>query len=147
MAGGGWTRSCYGKPFPSSRDIQGGSTARGLDQHGTRRNNSLRSIPDPNCRNGVAVMMPSIELLEATHTFPGPYTFKAIGPAEGDFVARVVEAVRIELEIDTDPPHTLRHAAGGRHVSVTLEPTVQSAAQARAVYVRVKAVVGLVMLL
>ena len=27
--------------------------------------------------------LPAIELLESTHTFPGPYMFKAIGPGAG----------------------------------------------------------------
>ena len=44
--------------------------------------------------------LPSIELLEATHEFPGPYIFKAIGRVENGFAARVVAAVREELALD-----------------------------------------------
>jgi putative lipoic acid-binding regulatory protein len=88
----------------------------------------------------------SIELLESTHGFPGPYMFKVIGRVENGFVARVVAAVREELEEDADPPYRLRHTSNGRHVSVTLEPCVDSAWQVLAVYRRVRDLPGLVML-
>jgi len=62
-------------------------------------------------------------------------------------VARVVAAVREELTADADPPYRVREAAGGRHVAVTLEPTVQTAPQVLAVYARLRRIDGLVMLL
>ena len=89
----------------------------------------------------------SLELLESTHQFPCPFVFKAIGKAEGGFVARVVAVVREELAGDADPPYTVRQTAGGRHVAVTLEPRVQTAAQVLAVYRRIEQVAGLVMVL
>lgn len=91
--------------------------------------------------------LPSVTLLEKTHHFPGPYVFKAIGLVEGGFAARVVAAVREELADAVDPPFRLRASAGGRHVSVTVEPTVQTAHQVLAVYRRVQRLAGLVMLL
>jgi putative lipoic acid-binding regulatory protein len=91
--------------------------------------------------------LPSIELLERTHVFPGPYMFKIIGRVEDGFVARVVAGVREELEAPTDPPFRVRESAGGRHVSVTLEPTVQSARQVLAVYRRIRGLAGLVIML
>jgi putative lipoic acid-binding regulatory protein len=91
--------------------------------------------------------LPTIELLEATHQFPGPYTFKVIGRVENGFVARVVAAVRDELAQEVDPPYRFREAAGGRHVSVTLEPRIQNVHQVLAVYRRMRSVAGLVMLL
>jgi putative lipoic acid-binding regulatory protein len=91
--------------------------------------------------------LPSIELLENTHQFPGPYMFKAIGRVEDGFLARVVAAVRDELADAADPPYRFREAVGGRHVSVTLEPTVQTARQVLAIYSRIRKTVGLVMLL
>jgi putative lipoic acid-binding regulatory protein len=87
--------------------------------------------------------LPAIALLEATHTFPGPYIFKVIGKVENGFAARVVAAVREELEGEVDPPFRVREAVGGRHVSVTLEPVVQSAQQVLAVYRRVRKMTGL----
>jgi putative lipoic acid-binding regulatory protein len=90
--------------------------------------------------------LPAIELLERTHVFPGPYMFKVIGRVENGFVARVVAGVRDELEALADPPFRVRATAGGRHVSVTLEPTVQSANQVLAVYRRMRGITGLVMM-
>jgi uncharacterized protein len=89
---------------------------------------------------------PSIELLSNTHQFPGPYIFKVIGRVDNGFAARVVAAVRDELAHDVDPPFRLRHDRGGRHVSVTLEPTLQSAQQVLAVYRRIRKTTGLVMM-
>lgn len=91
--------------------------------------------------------MPSVELLESMHRFPGPYMFKAIGRAENGFIARVVAAVREELAFSDDPPYKVRQAVGGRHVSVTVEPTLQTANQVLAVYGRLKGIAGMVMLL
>lgn len=90
--------------------------------------------------------LPAIELLEATHTFPGPYTFKAIGRAGDEFVARIVAAVREELAFTADPPFSVRASAGGRHLAVTVEPEVQSARQVIAIYRRIRTTAGLVML-
>lgn len=91
--------------------------------------------------------MPPIELLEKSHQFPGPYMFKVIGKVENGFVARVVAAVRTELAEELDPPYHFRSSTGGRHVSVTLEPVVQTAAQVLAIYHRLKQMAGLVLLL
>ena len=90
--------------------------------------------------------IPSIELLQATHHFPGPYMFKAIGRVEKGFAARVVAGVREELGLEVEPPFSLREATGGRHVSVRLEPTLQTVDQVLAVYRRLLTVAGLVVL-
>lgn len=87
----------------------------------------------------------TLELLEATHEFPGPYMFKVIGTVEDGFAARVVAAVRDELEDQFDPPHQVRHTASGRHVSITLEPRVLTATQVLGVYRRVRQLAGVVM--
>ena len=91
--------------------------------------------------------LPSIQLLEATHHFPGPYTFKVIGRVDNGFVARVVAAVRDELAFEIDPPFRCRETVGGRHVSITLEPRIQSVHQVLAVYRRMRGISGLVMLM
>ncbi len=90
--------------------------------------------------------LPAIELLESTHHFPGPYMFKVIGKAQSGFLARVVAAVRAELAVDADPPFKVRESTGGRHLSVTLEPTVQTAGQVLAIYQRIRQMDGIVML-
>jgi putative lipoic acid-binding regulatory protein len=89
--------------------------------------------------------LPAIALLESTHQFPGPYMFKVIGRHENGFVARAVAAVRDALEAPIDPPFKVRQTRGGRHVSVTVTPTVQRAEQVLAVYRRVRTMAGLVM--
>jgi putative lipoic acid-binding regulatory protein len=86
----------------------------------------------------------SLELLENTHHFPCPYMFKVIGRVDNGFVARVVAAVRDELSHEADPPFKFRQSAGGRHVSVTLEPMVQTGRQVLAVYRRLQQTLGLV---
>ncbi|MFQ5733123.1 MAG: YbeD family protein [Planctomycetaceae bacterium] len=89
----------------------------------------------------------SIDLLESTHDFPCAYVLKAIGRAEDGFVGRVVAAVRDQLEADIDPPYRVKATRAGRHVSVTMEPVMQSAWDVIAVYGRIQDIAGLVFLL
>ncbi len=91
--------------------------------------------------------LPAFDLLEKTHAFPCPYLFKVIGKADQSFLARVVAAVREALLIEVDPPYRVRAAVGGRHLSVTLEPVVQSAQEVVAIYHRLGVLDGVVMLL
>jgi putative lipoic acid-binding regulatory protein len=102
----------------------------------------MTDLPANGCRND----LPSIELLESTHTFPGPYMFKVIGLAERGFVARTVAAVREELVQAIDPPFRVRETAGGKHVAVTLQPVVQTARQVLSIYGRLRGLAGLVVL-
>jgi uncharacterized protein len=90
--------------------------------------------------------IPTVELLEKAHAFPCQYLFKVIGKADQGFLARVVAVVREELSIEIDPPFRIREAAGGRYVSITLEPVVQSAHQVLGIYRRLRMVDGLVMM-
>ncbi|MDR3632465.1 MAG: DUF493 domain-containing protein [Isosphaeraceae bacterium] len=89
---------------------------------------------------------PSQELLESTHTFPGVYRIKAIGSADDAFEARVVAAVASELADSSELDYSVRSTPGGRHVAVTMDITVQSAEQVRAIYARVHQVPGLTLL-
>jgi putative lipoic acid-binding regulatory protein len=91
--------------------------------------------------------LPTLELLESTHEFPGRFTFKAIGRDDGHFMGHVVAAVRIELPDDNEPPFSFRKTAHGRHIAVTIEPDVESAAHVLQIYERLQEVEGLVMLL
>lgn len=90
--------------------------------------------------------LPAIELLEATHDFPGPYTFKVIGHVADGFVGRVVAAVREELDCPTDPPYHLRSTTSGAQVSVTVEPHITAASQVIDVYRRIRDMPGLIMI-
>lgn len=91
--------------------------------------------------------LPSRELLEATHTFPGQYTFKAIGAADDHFVGRVVAAVRCQLGEEIEPSFSTRSTSGGRHVCVTIEPSVADADEVLLIYANLREVEGLVLLL
>jgi putative lipoic acid-binding regulatory protein len=90
--------------------------------------------------------LPAIDLLETSHTFPGPYMFKVIGKADGNFLARIIASVRMELGLECDPPFRVRESSGGRHLAITLEPVVDSAAQVLAVYRRLSAGEGVMLL-
>lgn len=89
---------------------------------------------------------PSLELLESTHTFPGPFMFKVVGAADDQFVGRVVSAVRSRLPEDMEPAFSTRHTANGRHVCVTIEPVVAGAAEVIDLYAVLKDIPGVVML-
>ena len=91
--------------------------------------------------------LPPQELLDATHRFPGKFLFKVIGRSDDDFAARAVATVREALSHDFDPPYELRHTTGGRHVSVSIEPWVESSEQALVVFARIRTLSGLVMLM
>jgi putative lipoic acid-binding regulatory protein len=97
-------------------------------------------------KESTVTALQSIELLESTHRFPGRYMFKVIGKNEKAFVARAVAAIRDALDAAKDPPFRVRETAGGRHVSVTVEPWVENATQVLAVYRRIQKLSGLVML-
>jgi uncharacterized protein len=90
--------------------------------------------------------LPSIELLASTHNFPCVYMFKVIGRSERGFAARTVAAVREEMAAEVDPPFRVREAAGGRHIAVTLQPTVATPQQVLAIYRRLRLLAGLVLL-
>lgn len=89
----------------------------------------------------------ALELLRATHEFPCRFLFKAIGRTDDNFVGQVVAVVRAELAHEFDSPYSLKHTSGGRHVSVTIEPWVETAEQVLSVYARIRTVPGLVMLM
>ncbi len=91
--------------------------------------------------------LPPQELLDATHPFPCPFVFKAIGRNDEAFVAALVAIVRSELQHDVDPPFEVRPSSKGNHTAVTLTPHVENSLQVLAIYERFRAVDGLVMLL
>ncbi|MBX3441703.1 MAG: DUF493 domain-containing protein [Planctomyces sp.] len=89
---------------------------------------------------------PSVELLEATHVFPGPYMFKVVGHTSDNFVGRVVSTVRCGLPEDLEPAFSTRRTANGRHVCVTIEPELPTAEAVIELYARLRDVDGVVML-
>lgn len=89
----------------------------------------------------------SLELLNATHTFPCDFTIKVIGQAEDDFVMRVVDAVQAVISAGAEIPNKTRMTPNGKHVSVTLEPRLSSAEEVLLIYDQLKSVSGVVMTL
>jgi putative lipoic acid-binding regulatory protein len=89
---------------------------------------------------------PSVELLESIHFFPGVYKIKAIGRAADDFQARVLEAACSHLAAPSDLDYSVRRTPGGRHVAVTLDLSVQTAEQVRAIYAEIREIEGLTLL-
>ncbi len=87
------------------------------------------------------------ELINATHDFPCSYLIKAIGHDMDNFVGRVVQAVRQELDDSMEPPFHSRKSSNGKHVSVTIEPIVESSHQVLAIYANLQSLDGLKMLL
>lgn len=88
---------------------------------------------------------PSIELLESTHAFPCGYMFKVIGENDAMLAARVMDAIRQEIPEEHEPAVNVRRTASGRHMCVTIEPRVADASQVIAIYQRIYALDGLVM--
>ena len=91
--------------------------------------------------------LPPTELLDEMHSFPGKFTFKAIGLTNDDFALRVIAVVRSTLNQDFDAPYELRETSGRRHVAVTVEPWVESSQQVIEVFTAIRNVEGLVMLM
>jgi putative lipoic acid-binding regulatory protein len=90
---------------------------------------------------------PPTDLLESSHQFPGVYQIKAIGLADDQFEARVLDAIRQELVAPSEIDYSVRSTPGGRHVALSLDLKVESAEQVRAIYGRIKEVEGLTLLL
>jgi uncharacterized protein len=89
---------------------------------------------------------PSEELLESSHVFPGVYHIKVIGNASNAFESRVVDAVTAELAAPSDLDYSVRTTPNGRHVSLTLEISVQTAEQVRTIYARLNELEGITLL-
>lgn len=89
----------------------------------------------------------SLELLLATHHFPGPYMFKVIGRDVDGFQARVLVAIREALKINQDPPFRTQPSANGKHVSITLEPHVFEPSEVITVYQHLRQTDGVLMVM
>lgn len=88
-----------------------------------------------------------IDLLQQTHQFPGPFTFKALGPNDATFQGAIEAAVRAHLGHDVQLVTSVRPSASGRHGAVSVEAEVQTAEQVLAIFASLREVAGLRMLL
>lgn len=87
----------------------------------------------------------SLELLNATHTFPCEFTIKVIGKSDDDFIQRVVDAVNEAAGAKEPTRYQTRITPNGKHASITMEPVLKSAEHVLEVYERLKSVDGVVM--
>lgn len=74
-----------------------------------------------------------LQSLQAVHEFPGPFTFKAIGENNDEFVSQVVQAV-LNVLGQVEPEVTTRESSGAKHISVTVDVEVDSPEKVLAVY-------------
>jgi uncharacterized protein len=91
--------------------------------------------------------LPPLELLEANHMFPGRYVFKIIGVVTEDFETRIIEVLREELGLKEAPQYSTRKTSGDKHIAITTEVEVQSAAMVHVIYERLIKEKGVVVLL
>ncbi len=108
----------------------------------------MLKFSDPSKATSPASREESLRLLEQFHSFPGPYMFKVIGLAGGDFAASVRRAAESVLGPILEPGALRsRPSSGDKYVSVTLETELASAEQVLEVYEALKGVEDLVALI
>jgi len=89
----------------------------------------------------------ALRLLEEHHQFPGPFMFKVIGFARGDWKAEVQRAAEAVLgPLPGDAIVRARPSSRGKYLAVTLEVEVAGARQVLDIYRRLKELEGLVAL-
>lgn len=91
--------------------------------------------------------LPPIDLLKANHSFPGPYTFKIIAQSKQDLVMHLIQELKTKLQWESDPKHSIRETAGGRHIAITLELVMRKAEEVHTVYGILEKVEGVILIL
>ena len=99
----------------------------------------------PGIKTREAPKIPSVELLNSTHLFPGDYTFKII--AETDLALAQQVHLAIQIPSVTLPRISFRRSHGGKFTAVTLEVEVASADVVVDLYYRLLTIKGLRLLL
>ena len=89
---------------------------------------------------------PPLSLLEATHTFPGPYDFKAFGPGTEGF-AIAVECAAVEIVGAERVTCRVRATRSGRKTCVSVTAVVERAEQVQEIYQRLTGVPGVFLIL
>lgn len=87
--------------------------------------------------------VPSIELLESVHDFPGEYTVKAFGPHEQTFVDAVTAATSDFHARAGSPAVSARASSKGTYICVTAVVWLKAAADVEGLYASVGQVPGL----
>lgn len=89
----------------------------------------------------------ALRILRATHVFPGPYGFKAIGANDAAFTAACLQAVVAVLGPGQAPQVQTRPSRHGRHQAVSVRAHVERAEQVVEIYALLRATPGLQVLL
>lgn len=77
---------------------------------------------------------PSIESIEGSHNFPGPFRFKLFGPMDQTFVDGIRAHVAPHLGDETNYGFDLRPSSKGAHCCVTLTMVANSAEEVQKMY-------------
>jgi putative lipoic acid-binding regulatory protein len=88
----------------------------------------------------------STELLKSTHDFPTRYDFKVIGTGE-NFEEDSWNAISGELENPELAVRSVRFSKEKKHISVTLNVIVKTPEEVNALYKKLAAVPGVILLL
>lgn len=86
--------------------------------------------------------LPSIELIESVHRFPGDFTFKVIGDTRTDFAADALNSALAALGQDRMIQHSTRQSSAGKHTAVTLSVPVKNGQEVHAVYQKLLKIPG-----
>ena len=89
------------------------------------------------------IRLPSLELLDTMHSFPGPFVFKIIGDSHDDFIGDALTLAMSPLPHNRELNHTSRKSSGGKHTSLTLTVQVETANEVHLIYERLLTLTGL----
>jgi putative lipoic acid-binding regulatory protein len=87
--------------------------------------------------------LPSLELLESMHTFPGPFIFKIIGNQRNDFLADALLLATGAIGEQRPSNHSIRISSGGQHIAVTLSIHLKTASEVHLIYANLLKLPGL----
>lgn len=92
-------------------------------------------------------MIPTIEALESVHSFPGPFTFKLIGPNTDTFRA-AVHAITDDVAGSLGAARfSERTSSADHHLAITVDVNAQNAHHVQALYEAYRKIEGLRLLL
>jgi hypothetical protein len=89
----------------------------------------------------------SIELLNQTHTFPGPVMLKVICVNRAGVELEIAQILAALLELEELPCSRSRQTPSAHYIAVTVEPVFDSAERVLEAYQRLRSLPGVVLLL
>lgn len=90
---------------------------------------------------------PSLDLLKANHSFPGPYTFKVIVENRDGVLEQVNGLLEKAAGRALTGNKTARESTGGKHVSLTFDLVVMTAEEVHVIYAAMHTVPNVVLIL